>query len=471
MMEDAARTLARFVVGTRWEKLPPDVVERTRWHVLDTVGAALAGREETGVRELNALARRWGGAPESRLWGTDRRAPAPLAALVNATMARALELDSVHEVGLLHAPVTTVPAALAAAEAQGGVPGREVLVAALVGADVICRMGLAPAVGSSVSGMSFTYQCGVFGAAAAAARVLGLDLDATVGALGLAYNMASGNQQVLQEGSISVRVQQGVAAQAGVTAAVMAASGLAGPRESLEGTFGYFRVYHRGQYDRQALVKDLGGHFELMNMSFKPYPCCRYIHPAIDAVLEILGGRTLAEGDIADVHVRVDNLNHYNVVCEPAGDKQNPTAPAEAQFSLPFVVATVLLRGRLRLADLSPEALGDATVRKLARRVHSEISDAARKGEGRAGYPPGRVAVRLRSGEVLRAEVPITRGHPDRPLTEAELIAKFRDCASNGPAPYAPAQQDRIIDAVLRLDEAPDARALTDLLGPSSPAP
>ena len=462
--EDAVRPLARFVAGTRFEDLAPAVIARTRWHILDTLGAALAGRDAPGVVELRGLARRWGGAAESLLWGTDLRVPAPTAALVNATMARALELDSIHEVGLLHAPVSAVPAALAAAEAGGGVSGRELLVAALVGCDVICRMGLAPTVGSCVSGMSFTYQCGTFGAAAAAARALGLDEDATVAALGLAYNMASGNQQPLTEGSQSVRVQQGVATQMGVTAALMAAEGLAGPREALEGTFGYFRVYHGGRYDRHALLKDLGAEFQLMNMSFKPWPCCRFIHPAIDATLEILGRRPLAEAEVDAVRVRVDNLNHYNVVCDPLAEKQAPRPPAEAQFTLPFVIATVLLRRRLTLADLNPDALSDPAVRRLARRVTTEISPDARRADGRAGYPPGRVEVRLASGEVLRAEIPISKGHPDRPLGDGELTAKFRDCASIGAWPYGRAAQDRIIEAVLGIERVADVREITALL-------
>jgi len=462
--EDAVRALARFVARTRFQDLAPAVVARTRWHVLDTLGAALAGRDAPGVVEVRGLAQRWRGAAESLVWGTDLRVPAPTAALVNGTMARALELDSIHEVGLLHAAVSAVPAALAAAEARVGVSGREMLVAALVGSDVICRMGLAPTVGSCVSGMSFTYQCGTFGAAAAAARALGLDEDATAAALGLAYNMASGNQQPLTEGSQSVRVQQGVATQMGVMAAEMAAAGLVGPREALEGTFGYFRVYHGGRYDRQALLKDLGVQFELMNMSFKPWPCCRFIHPAIDAALEILGRRSLAEAEVHAVEVRVDNLNHYNVVCEPLAEKQVPRTPAEAQFALPFVIATVLLRGHLTLADLTPGALADPAVRRLARRVTTAIAPEARRGDGRAGYPPGRVEVRLASGEVLRAEIAVTRGHPDRPLGDADLTAKFRDCASAGARPYGRAAQDRIIEAVLEIERAADVREITALL-------
>lgn len=462
MTEDAARAIARFVAGSRFADVPTRVVGRTQWHVLDALGAGLAGSDAPGVRELRALARRWGGTPESQIWGADFGVPAPIAALVNGAAARALELDSVHEVGLLHAVVSALPAALAAAEARGAVPGSELLMAVLVGSEIICRVGLAPAVGSCVSGMSFTYQGGVFGAAAAAARALGLDEEATLGALGLAYNMASGNQQALYEGSMSVRVQQGIATQAGVLAALMASSGLAGPRDVFEGRFGYFPVYHQGRYDRQSLLKNLGQQFEIMNMSLKPYPCCRFIHPAIDATLEILSRRKIAPDEISSVRVRVDNVNHYNVVCEPLQEKQSPSSVAEVQFALPFVIATVLVRGRLTLADLTPQGISEMAVRRLAGRVVPEISEEARREQGRSGYPPGQVEVRLRSGEVLKAEVPITKGHPARFMSEVELIAKFRDCAEAGGVQRS--VQDAIVNCVWGLTTIGDVKALSALL-------
>lgn len=156
----------------------------------------------------------------------------------------------------------------------------------------------------------------------------------------------------------------------------------------------------------------------------------------------------------------MDNLNRYNVVCEPLADKQGPRTSSGAQFALPFVIASVLARGRLTLLDLASPALEDASVRALAARVVPEISAEARAAEGRSGYPPGRIEVTLGTGEVLRAEIAVSRGHPDRPMSEGELVAKFRDGATAGG--MSPAAQDRAIETVVGLEHVSDVRALAD---------
>jgi 2-methylcitrate dehydratase PrpD len=207
-----AREYAEIAAGLRGETLPPEVTEAVRTNLLDTLACATAGRSAPGVGEVAALAAEWGGAPQALIWGSDTRVPAHHAAWVNGMMAHARDYDDTHDVAVLHAGVSVVPAALAAAELNPAATGNDLLAGVAAGLELVCRLGLATKISIIESGFIYSSLFGYFGAAVAAARVAGLDAASTQNAIGIAYSQAAGTHQVTRDAALMKRMQPGLAA-------------------------------------------------------------------------------------------------------------------------------------------------------------------------------------------------------------------------------------------------------------------
>jgi 2-methylcitrate dehydratase PrpD len=470
---DAGEELVAFAASTRLADLPAQTVAMTKRLVLDTLGAAVAGAEAPSVPRLRELVLGWGGRPDAHLVGSGQAVPAPLAALHNATAARALELDEVHEVALVHSAATIVPVALAVAEQHGdaeggGVAGAELLAAVAVGIELCIRLALAADVPIGGSGhvprvMSLSTQAPTLAGALVAARLRGLDPDGMADALGVAYAGMAGNLQMLLEGSRVVRVMQGVSAQTAVQAAELAAAGIGGPRRVLEGRAGFYPAFHRGRFDRGLLLDGLGSRYVLQDASIKPYACCKAGHTAIAAAVEAVEGVDLDPAAVDRIVVHMAGRDTWDILVDPLEVKGDPAALAApdavalAQFSLPFMAATAVLRGRLTVEDLTVDARADPQLHALLRRVELREGDAT---VGVAALPePGHVEVRLRDGRVLEGRADRAVGHPLRPMPYPHLVDKFRaNCAALGAAGTA-----ALLDAVERLDEIEDAGQVTRL--------
>lgn len=454
---DASDDIVEHFHHCTFADLPASTVEKAKLLFLDTLGAALAAREAEGCRSLHDLVSHWGGAPQATLLGFTERVPAHHAVLVNATRARALELDDVHELGLVHATATMVPVAIAAAELQGGASGRDVLTAAALGIDLSCRLGLSPTL--SLGGASYrprsisrSYTTGTLAGSLVAARLAGMDLEGMKDAFGNAYSQCAGNQQGLSEGTLTVRTQQGVCAQSAIMSMEMARIGISGTRRSLEGKFGYFEAFWRNEYDRNALLGDLGKRFEVDQVSVKPYACCKYSHTGIAAGIEI-GTELRADpafriDDIEQVKVHVASTDCWELLCAPLEEKSSPVLLAGprgwalAQFSFPYAIACALARGQFTIAELTQESRTADDILGLLKKVTPVLDE-----RGVVELPePGDIEVRLRSGQTLRNKVKLALGHPDRPMSTAQMIDKFTWCASHLPEARARQLAERVLD-------------------------
>jgi len=292
-MTDAVIPIVDHFIERKFCELPSEVVLATKKSILDVLGSCLAGTSAAGCRELVSQVLYWGGVQESTIINDGVKVPAPLAALANGTMCRAVDFDDVFEPGTVHASASVVPAVLAAAELIGGCDGREFLIAVALGIDVLCRMAVANCVPPGVSGMNATFQCAYFACAGAVGRVLGLSRTEMIHSMGLAYTQTAGNSQNLLEGTLATRLNQGLAAQGGVSAAIFARIGFTAAKDVFEGKFGYYPVYQRGEYDRNSLLDDLGRRYEGVNVTTKLYPCCMHTHATIDAILANSENQTL----------------------------------------------------------------------------------------------------------------------------------------------------------------------------------
>ncbi len=452
MTDDPARALARHVCSTRYADLPASAIQSARRDILDTFGCMLGGSGSPGIDELCKVIGDWGGRQESRVLLRGMRLPAPQAALLNASMGHALDFDDTLDTGgSIHPGVSVLAAALAAADSLGGVSGRDLLLAVALGLDVSCRIAFACTLDR---GWHRTAAIGVFGAAATAGKLLGLTTEEMLNAFGIAYSQAAGNRQCILDGALTKRLQAGQAANAGVFAAVLARTGFTGAHNIFNGRFGFFELYQPQGHDAALLLRDLGSVFCGEALSYKPYPCGRPLHAAIDAAIAARAALGIAGADdIAAVTIEADPAGHADQFgFGPA--KRRPTQVVEAQFGQPFLVATALVRGRVGIADV--DGLGDALVLALSDRI---------AGVARDGRPHRSLSVSVQhsDGRSVTIEATDPIGSPQKPLNDAQFEAKFRDCAKNAARPLPDASVDAALTAIAQLETLPDAR---DLLTP-----
>lgn len=465
---DAVEPLLDLGLNTRYDDLAPEVVERTRMAILDTLGATVAGLTGEGVAPLAGLYGDWGGKGEATAFPGARKLPMPAAAMLNGLAGRAWDLDDVHEQNTCHVNVNVVAPVLALAEARGPVNGREFITAVTVGSEMVCRLSAAPRVSFSETGSSMSYQCGFYGAALASARLLGLSKDAARHALGIAHARVAGNQQGYVAGAMTVRLMQGIAAEGGLLSALMAEKGITGSSEILEGRFGYYPVYHRGKYDRNELVDGLGKKWLVMDVSIKPaYPCCKYTHGPIEASAAAAKELGVPPEEIEKIIVRVTNREVYDLVCTTKERKWNPQSLTDAQFSLPFTVAYAAVHGGVTPDTFQPAGRADAAARALLPRVEAEL-DLSAQGEGRGTFPmPGIITMRDRRGRSVQKTVTYVKGHPKNPMTYDEVAEKFRVCARLGRPGWKGA--DEVIEAVRHLERLESTAVLAELCVASGP--
>ena len=459
---DATQLFAATFRDTRFADLPPEVVSITKDQVLDFFGVALGGSGEAGVGEMRDLVLEWGGAPQSTVLRFGDRLPTPNAAQVNATMAHSLDFDDVHEDAIMHPGVVTIPTALAMSEYVGGVSGEDLIAAIAVGTDFICRLGLATRPGESIHqyGWHLTTLFGYMTAGGVAARLLGLNEAGITDAIGIGYHQSSGNGQCVKDGALTKRMGPGMAVRGGIASALMAKRGITGARNCLEGAAGMYHVYHGHSYSREKLVGDLGSRFEGVNVSIKPYPCCRGTHPSIDAALALVRRHDIKPEDVKSIVIYCGEAT-YGLLGVPLEVKARPRNFVDAQFSLAWGVATAIARGRAVVDDFTPEAITSPDILAVAAKIDVRNDPALDRGD--QGMEPARVEITMNGGAVFSEQVDFPTGTPGRPLAFADIERKFNDCLAHAGGPISAANAQQLVETIGRLEDVKDVRALIRL--------
>jgi len=458
----AARQLARFVAGLTLNAVPARVVDRAVLLTLDTLGNALAAAGEDFGRAALDTAERLGGAPESALLGRAARVAAANAVLANATLAHGLDFDDTREDAIVHTSCVAVTTALALAEATLA-SGRATLEAAIAGVEVMCRVGLAVPGALHARHFHPTAIAGGFGAVAAAGRLQGLTEDHLTHAFGIVGSQAAGIIEYLADGSWTKRMHAGWAAHAGVVATLLARAGFTGPATVLEGEHGLYAAF-AGGHDRErlaALLDSLGRVWELEALTLKPYPCGSIAQPYMDCAARLRERHAIDAASIASIVCRT-SAGPVPRLWEPLAAKHAPPNGYAAKFSLPYLIAVILVKGRAGLAEFTDAAVRDRDVLALASRVTYEIDPTI-------DYPRqfvGDVELTLRDGRRLRERQDRPRGGPDAPLTRVEIETKFR---GNAELALPASRTDAIIAAVNRLATTPSLKDLMTALIPETP--
>jgi 2-methylcitrate dehydratase PrpD len=412
------RQLADFVAGSHWHDIPAPVRNEGIRGLINHVGCALGGCSDEAIGLAIGVLSPTFGPPQAGVIGRSERCDVLNAAFLNAASANVLEYDDTHLPTVMHPAAPVAPGLFALAEARGA-SGQELLHAFILGIEVSCRVGNAVMPHHYRRGAHITATCGIFGAAAAAGKLLALDPVRMNWALGHAATQSAGLVESL--GSMSKSIGVGNAARNGLMGALFAGAGFTAAESAIEGKYGFAAVAS-DTVDLAKTVAELGDQWEILANAYKPYPCGVVLFPVLDAVLELRKRIDVPVGQIKEIVVRVHPLLRERTDRPEVGDGRS------AKVSLQHGVAVALLQGAAGIAQFTDAAVADPNVLALRARVTAE-DDAAIPVEAAI------VEVRLADGSSLSEHVKDGRGTPGRPMSDVELDAKVGECAAFG-APF-----------------------------------
>jgi aconitate decarboxylase len=416
------RMLAEFAVGLRYEDLPEDIIANAKRCILDSLGCGLYGSTKPWSQSVARVVKSLGQAQKVSVWGMKLRADPLGAAFVNGTAAQGFELDDCHDQSMSHYGAGVVPSVVAAAEGLGRFDGKQIILATVVGYELGTRIG------NTVSPSAFHrgfHPCGLtstFAAAAAVGKILGLNIDQFINALGLAGSQAAG-LMASQFGAMAKRFHSGKAAQNGILAALCAQEGLTGVRNVLEAPYGGFCSTYSDKYDLDLATRGLGADFEMRRNGFKRYSSLASSQTSVDALRQIRAKHGIKGEDVFKVLVETTE-----VVYRHCGWPYVPAETITAQMNLPYTAAVTLLEGNAFVDQYTDDKLRDPKILDLANRIEVKV-DPKLNALGLDEMRAVNVTVTMKSGEKLTEQVLYRSGHWKNPLSDDTLREKFRDLA------------------------------------------
>ncbi|MFQ5710543.1 MAG: MmgE/PrpD family protein [Candidatus Geothermarchaeales archaeon] len=446
---DYTKKLASHVADFTYRDIPERVVEQTKVIILDTIGALLAASSPRYMasRIITDLVQKLGGREEATVIGRTFKTSAVNAALANGTMGYYCDIESHHPGAILHAAAVLIPTSLSVGEREG-VSGRDIITSVVVGIDVEARVSFAlTPTGQYGRGFHPSAICGCLAAAATAGKTLGLDEGQLTNAIGLSGCQASGLLAWESDRTeMSRPFQMGVAARNGVTSAMLAEMGFGGP-EVLEGKYTIFDAFS-GERNLEALTRGLGRDFEVMNLAIKRYSCCAFLHPGLDALLNLMDEHEIDPDEIRRITLRY-----------PKSGARLIDNPALRSHSAQYILSVAAYNKRVMIDDILYEKPTDPRIMELSRRVR-----VAYDSELDRLFPeryPSIIEIETEDGKTLEDRVDHARGTPENPMTRDEIEEKFKALATT----TADEERTReIIKVVDGLEKAHSIDELTELL-------
>ena len=456
---DTIYDLVRFARSTSYEDLPQDTIDCAKMLLTDILACAAAGTTADISPEVAGLMFDWGGKEESSTLVYGKKLPAHHAAYLNSLFSHARDYDEFQPDAVVHTGVSVIPTVLAVAEAEGGISGKKALETIVLADELFIRMGYSVKAPINETGWIYSPTLGHFGSALAAALIMDLDEEKTISALGIAYAQVAGNQQSSKDTTLTKRMQPGFAARSGVFSAYLSRVGVTGARNIIDGDYNYYKVYLHDRCDRNELTRDLGSSYKIGDLSYKLYPVCGMCMGSIGSTLKIMTDHQIDPADIERIDVGT-SWQAIDSCAMPAEVKFNPQTVVDAQFSIPFSVATILAKGKLNLADLTQEGISDPEMRKYINLVHVHVDDEIERDFSR-GVPPAKVTITLKDDTSYTANAP-QKGHRDNPLTKEDMREKFLDAMNFAIFPVKEGAPEKILDMIDHLEEMDDISELVD---------
>ena len=417
--ESPIEVLIRNVLETRFENFDPATVEDAKNRIIDVIGCSIGGANGSGNSSLIELIKDWGGKKEATILIHGGKAPAYNVAMINSIMARSYDFEPVdvmvdNAIIPAHTSGTTVMTAITMGEMKG-IDGKELITTLLVGDDVSARI---------LAGSRFDFELGwdgtgtvnTFGTVAIAGRILGLNRIQLRDAFGIVLNQLAGSFQNIWDGTTAFKLQQGISARNGIFSAQLAKSGWTGPEDALLGKFGYYHLYTEGCRNLEILTKDLGRKY-YSDVTFKPYPCCRTTHPAIDCALKIVQKNPIDPQDIKEVILRVPHRALEGFCGQPFKIKRYPHG--DANFSYYYTVANALLRKSVKPEHFSDESIADPQIKVIINKMTlKELPEAI--------FQSAELKIIMKDGRQFSEFTDSPKGNSvNNPISKDEIIAKF----------------------------------------------
>ena len=409
-----SRLLAEYTVNLRFEDLPNEVVEFTKLCILDWYGSALAGKDEKPIQSIKELVEEWGGHHQATLI-TGGMSSIGNACLVNAASSHIVELDDIHKSSIIHAGTVVIPAAIAVAEAYD-LDGKDLITSIVAGYEICYRIG------EAVSPSHYYYwhntaTCGTFGAAAAVAKLLNLDVDQTTYALGNAGTQAAGLWEFIEDGANTKQLHTAKAAYNGTLAALLANKNFTSASKILEGKRGFFHAMSE-KFTPESVTKNLGREYKILENSFKIHASCRHTHPAMDCVLHIMKDNSLHHSQIQSISIKT-----YQTVLDIT-DNSNPDTIYSAKFSSQFCAALIAMNGTASLHDFNENSLNSTEIRELMKCINIQVDSYFEN-----AYPEkwgALVEISLKDGSAYVKSTDYPKGDPENKAIVEEMIQKFK---------------------------------------------
>lgn len=456
----AGDRLCDFAAALDFAELPQDVREQNKLAILDIFGDAIAGSHfSDGAKEIRTYALSTGGGGRSTLWATGERCAPGSAALVNATDARGLDYDDIIPFPQIHVSVHVVPALAALVEdRKATTTGGEFLTAMVVGCELQARLAraIAPFFGSDLPSLLSSQIFGYFSAALACARLMRLDPSASRSALGLALMHAAGTEEMVVHATRSMGkiLYAGLSNQGELQCAMMAAAGITAEGDALTGRAGLFAALYGGRFDEAALTEQLGSAYYSLNRCFKSAPGTLAAHSYAEAAILLKQEFGVSADEIEKIVLHVGGWGR--AMCEPIELRRHPPSASAAMNSIPFVVAKAVANDAVDLSDFREVGRAQAAASSIASRIDYEFSPALSKTDG---LEQATVEFVMSNGSTSRKTVHVPLGHPERPLSREQAIAKFRRNVAFSDRRDLVARADQIAERILKLENEPDIAA------------
>lgn len=452
------RRLAEFIVNLHYEDLAPMTVAKAKQCILDWLGVCIRGSQEKPIKILReVLLGETTGGEVSIFAGAGQKTTALTAAFCNGAASHALDFDDLHNPSIIHLATVVIPPSFALAQAEHKT-GKELLTAVVAGYEIGARVGEA-VIPESYFYWHTTGTAGTFGAAAAAAKLLDLDSEASCQCLGSAGTQAAGLWEFLKEGAMSKTLHAGKSSYAGVLSAYLAQKGFSGATKIIEGEKGFCRAMSAAPHFSK-LTEGLGDSYKIDDNSFKPYACCKHSHAALYALETFVRGHELTAREIESVEIYVNNITDFLI------NNPNPQNSYGCKFSLQYCAAGMLKYGKMRVEEFADEIINDKDVRKLMKKITVIKDDAMEAIHAEdSSKLASRVVVNCYDGRIMELRVDYPKGDPPNPMSWEDTVEKFINLVV---PVYGELVAQRLVQLIAALDEVEDfAVAIKEGIGES----
>ena len=442
--------LAGYCNRMKFNDLSDEVIDCAKYRFLDWISVACRGSIEEPSQTIYRFVRELEKG-EGVIVGTGEKVPYLYSALANGTSSHSIEMDDVNNESSLHPGEVVFPSALATGE-MAGASGKRFILAVVLGYEVMIRLGTALGPENSYKrGFHPTGTCGTFGSSVASSKILGLQEEAFLNAIGISGSQAAGSMEYLAQGAWTKPFHAGWAAHSGMVAALLSRKGYKGPSSILEGRDGFLHAYSDGA-DPSRVLEGVGSGFQILRTSVKTHACCRYMQPPIDAVLKIVKENNIGPEQVKKITIGVLRAG-APLIAEPIESKYNPQSIVDAQFSMPFGAAAALLYGRAGLKEFQPSTIRSKPVGEMMRKVECIVDpelDRTFPQQWRAT-----AEILTQDGKQYSTTVEYPKGDPENPLSWEEMIERFHDLTGQI---MKKDQRLKIVEAVQKLDGVKDMR-------------